>query len=280
MAAKTKEKIGYLLTHVFLIFTCLLTFIPIWWVLLTAFDKRVSLVSTEFMIFPKSPTLDNFIEVLSHPKFLMWLKNSFIFAGGTTLFALTLATLSAYAYSRFDFPGKKAGLASYVIYMMLPTTAALVPQLLIIKYLGIKNSYFSLILIWSAANMAFAVWNLKGYFDTIPKSIEEAAIIDGASRFQIFTMIMLPLARPALAITAIFIFTAPWTDYATSYLFLTDGSKFTLAQGLFGWAADFKTVSWGVFCAGSIIMALPLTILYLAFQKYIIGGLTVGGVKG
>ncbi|EYE88360.1 hypothetical protein Q428_08150 [Fervidicella metallireducens AeB] len=280
MKGKTKERVSYFFTHLFLIIVCLLTFIPIWWVLLTAFDKRVSLVSTEFLIYPRNPTVDNFIQVLSHPSFVTWLKNSFIFAAGTTIFSLTLATLSAYAYSRFDFPGKKAGLASYVIYMMLPTTAALVPQLLIVKYLGIKNSYLSLILIWSAANMAFAVWNLKGYFDTIPKSIEEAAIIDGASKFQVFTMIMLPLAKPALAITAIFIFTAPWTDYATSYLFLTDASKYTLAQGLFGWAADFKTVSWGVFCAGSIIMALPLTVLYLVFQKYIINGLTVGGVKG
>lgn len=267
-------------SHIFLIIVSLLTFIPIWWVLLTAFDKRVSLVSTDFIIFPKNPTIDNFMEVLTHPKFLMWLKNSFIFASGTTIFALTLATLSAYAYSRFDFPGKKAGLAAYVIYMMLPTTAALIPQLLIIKFLGIKNSYISLILIWSASNMAFAVWNLKGYFDTIPKSLEEAAMIDGASKFQVFTRIILPLAKPALAITAIFIFTAPWTDYVTSYLFLTDASKYTLAQGLYSWAADFKTVSWGVFCAGSIIMALPLTILYVVFQRYLISGLTAGGTKG
>lgn len=280
MNGKLKSKIGYLLTHVFLIAVSIATIIPIWWVLLTAFDKRVSLVSTEFMVLPQNPTADNFLVVLSHPNFAMWLKNSFIFASGTTIFTLILATLSAYAYSRFDFPGKKAGLASYVIYMMLPTTAALVPQLLIIKFLGIKNSYFSLIMIWSAANMAFAIWNLKGYFDTISKSIEEAAIIDGASRFQVFTKIMLPLAKPAIAITAIFIFTAPWTDYVTSYLFLTDATKYTLAQGLYGWAADFKTVSWGVFCAGSIIMALPLTIIYLVFQRYIISGLTVGGVKG
>lgn len=280
MKANSKSKASYFFTHIFLIIICLLTFIPIWWVMLTAFDNRVSLVSTDFMLFPKSPTFKNFTEVITHPSFLMWLKNSFIFAAGTTVFALILATLSAYAYSRFEFPGKRLGLASYVIYMMLPTTAALVPQLLIIKYLGIKNSYFSLILIWSAANMAFAVWNLKGYFDTIPKSIEEAAIIDGASKFQIFTKIMLPLAKPAIAITAIIIFTAPWTDYVTSYLFLTDASKYTLAQGLFGWASDFRSVSWGVFCAGSVIMALPLTVLYLVFQKYIVSGLTVGGVKG
>jgi arabinogalactan oligomer/maltooligosaccharide transport system permease protein len=280
MKAKSKRRIGDFFAHLFLITACLLTFIPIYWVLLTAFDGRVGLVSTDFIIFPKIPTLDNFKTVLSHPNFSMWLKNSFIFAGGTTLFTLTLATLSAYAFSRFNFPGKKAGLASYIIYMMLPTTAALVPQLLVIKYLGIKNSYFSLILIWSAANMAFAVWNLKGYFDTIPKSIEEAAIIDGATKFQIFTRIMLPLAKPALAITAIFIFTAPWTDYVTSYLFLTDGTKYTLAQGLYSWAADFRSVSWGVFSAGSMIMALPLTIVYLVFQKYIVSGLTAGGVKG
>lgn len=263
-----------------MITACLITLIPIWWVLHTAFDNRTSMVSTEITLFPKNPTLDNFIEVLTHPSFLTWLRNSFIFSAGTTIFCLALATLAAYAFSRFNFPGKRAGLVSFVVYMMLPATASLVPQLMLIKVLGIKNTYISLILIWSAANMAFAVWNLKGYFDTIPKSIEEAAIVDGASKLQIFTLIMLPLAKPALAITAIFIFTVPWTDYVTSYLFLTDGSMYTLAQGLFGWAADFRTVSWGVFSAGSIIMALPLTIIYLAFQKYIVSGLTVGGVKG
>ncbi len=280
MKMKTKRKTSNFFAHLFLIIVCLLTFVPIYWVLITAFDGRIGLVSTDFIIFPKIPTLENFSKVLTHPDFLMWLKNSFIFAAGTTVFTLTLATLSAYAFSRFDFPGKKAGLASYIVYMMLPTTASLVPQLLVIKYLGIKNSYLSLILIWSAANMAFAVWNLKGYFDTIPKSIEEAATIDGATKFQIFTKIMLPLAKPALAITAIFIFTAPWTDYVTSYLFLTDGTKYTLAQGLYSWAADFRSVSWGAFAAGSIIMAMPLTIVYLVFQKYIVSGLTAGGVKG
>lgn len=263
-----------------MITVCILSMIPIWWVLHTAFDNRTTLVSTEMSLFPQNPTFNNFMEVLTHPRFLMWLKNSFIFAAGTTVFCLTLATLAAYAFSRFNFPGKKSGLASFVVYMMLPATASLVPQLFLIQILGIKNTYMSLIFIWSAANMAFAVWNLKGYFDTIPKSIEEAAIVDGATPFQIFALIMLPLAKPAIAITAIFIFTVPWTDYVTSYLFLTDGSMYTLAQGLFGWAADFKTVSWGVFCAGSIIMALPLTVVYVAFQKYIVSGLTVGGVKG
>ncbi len=280
MNYRMKEKISYLFTHLFMIVVSIITLVPIWWVLHTAFDNRTSMVSTELTLFPNSPTFKNFVEVLTHPSFLMWLKNSIIFAGGTTIFCLSLATLAAYAFSRFSFPGKHAGLASFVVYMMLPATASLVPQLMLIKMLGIKNTYLSLILIWTAGNMAFAVWNLKGYFDTIPKSIEEAAIVDGASRLQIFLLIMLPLAKPAIAITAIFVFTAPWTDYVTSYLFLTDGSMYTLAQGLFGWAADFRTVSWGVFCAGSIIMALPLTLVYLIFQRYIVGGLTVGGVKG
>ncbi|KAB3534103.1 ABC transporter permease subunit [Alkaliphilus pronyensis] len=277
---KNKERISYLFTHLFMITVCAITLVPIWWVLNTALDSRTTLVSTELHLLPQNPTIGNFAEVLTHPKFLLWLKNSFIFAAGTTIFCLTLATLAAYAFSRFDFPGKRSGLASFVVYMMLPATASLVPQLMLIRILGIKNTYLSLILIWSAANMAFAVWNLKGYFDTIPKSIEEAAIVDGATRLQIFTLIMLPLAKPAIAITAIFVFTVPWTDYVTSYLFLSDGTMYTLAQGLFGWAADFKTVSWGVFCAGSIIMALPLTVIYMIFQRYIISGLTVGGVKG
>ncbi|KAB3528805.1 sugar ABC transporter permease [Alkaliphilus serpentinus] len=280
MSRKMKEKISYFFTHLFMITVCMITLVPIWWVLNTALDSRTTLVTTDLYLLPQNPTIQNFTTVLSHPRFLMWLKNSFIFAAGTTIFCLTLATLAAYAFSRFDFPGKKSGLASFVVYMMLPATASLVPQLMLVKVLGIKNTYMSLIFIWSAANMAFAVWNLKGYFDTVPKSIEEAAIVDGASRLQIFTLIMLPLAKPAIAITAIFVFTAPWTDYVTSYLFLSDGSMYTLAQGLFGWAADFRTVSWGVFCAGSIIMALPLTIIYMVFQKYIVSGLTVGGVKG
>ncbi|OPJ55035.1 sugar ABC transporter permease [Alkalithermobacter paradoxus] len=276
---KKKINLGLILSHITLIIACILTVIPIWWILNTALSSRVSIASTKISFIPEGITIKNFIEVLTNDNFLLWLRNSIIFSAGTTLLTLFCATIAAYAFSRFEFKGKKIGLMFFIVLMMLPITAAMVGQFRIFREFGLLNKYTGMILLYSSSAMAFSIWNLKGYFDTIPKSLEEAAVVDGASKVQIFINIILPLSKPALAITALFIFIIPWTDFAAAFLFISDPNKYTLAMGLYQWASDPRNIPWPLFAAGSIVVAAPLAILYLVFQRYIVSGLTVGGVK-
>lgn len=276
---KKKISLGLILSHIILIIACIFTIIPIWWVLNTALSNRVSIASTQISLIPEGFTFNNFIEVFRNKNFTLWLRNSIIFSVGTTLLTLFCATIAAYAFSRFDFKGKKVGLMFFIVLMMLPITAAMVGQFRIFRTFGLLNKYIGMILLYSAGAMAFSIWNLKGYFDTIPKSLEEAALVDGANKLQIFLNVILPLSKPALAITALFIFIVPWTDFAAAFLFISDPDKYTLAMGLYQWASDPRNIPWPLFAAGSIIVAAPLAILYLVFQRYIVSGLTVGGVK-
>lgn len=278
---KNKKVFGHLLTHVVLILFSAITLIPIWWTIKMALSTpgKTSLASTTVNWLPQGFTLSNFTQIITDKNFVMWMKNSFIFSIGTTFFALTLATLAAYAFSRFNFPGKKAGLVGFIVFMMLPTTTALLPQYILWSKLRLLNTYHGMIIMYTAGAMAFSIWNLKGYFDTLPKSIEEAAIIDGASKTQIFTSVVLPLSTPALVTTALFIFMGPWMDFAGAFIFISDPNKYTFAMGLYTWASDPRNVPWPLFAAGSVIVAAPITVIYIAFQKYLVEGLTVGGVK-
>ena len=274
---RTGDIIVYLITGIF----TLLTIIPVWWIVNKSLSKTSTLTSTNLNLLPEGGvTLGNFAKVFQDKDFTLWFKNSMIFSVSTTLIVIVFATMAAYAFARFSFPGKNGILTGFLIYMMLPTTVAMIAQYYIWNKLGLLNSYPGMIIIYIAGNMTFTIWLLKGYFDTIPKSLEEAAIIDGASKLAVFTKIILPLSTPAIAVCALFAFIAPWTDYITAWIFISDPSKYTLAMGLYGWVSDPRNIPWNLFAAGSLIVALPIAILYFVFQNYIVSGLTAGGVKG
>jgi arabinogalactan oligomer / maltooligosaccharide transport system permease protein len=267
-------------TYLFLIGFTIFTFIPAWWILNLSFEKSRTLVSTVIHLLPQNFTFDNYIKVFSDPDFVMWFRNSCIFSFGTTITAVIIALLAAYGFSRFSFPGKRFGMLMFIVFMMLPITATLLPQYLLIRALHLTNTYFGMIIIYVAGSQTFAVWNLKGYFDTIPRELDEAATVDGAGRLRIFFEIILPLSKPALAITIVITFLGPWTDFAGVFMFLSDPHKYTLAMGLQKWGSDFRAIPWPIFAAGSFVVAGPITMIYLGLQKYVVSGLTIGSVKG
>ena len=278
-----KRVMGDIATYIIIGLFIIATVIPIWLVIQQAFYKLDSTLSISF--WPKDATLKNFKLIFTQPEFPMAFKNSLILSSISTIIVIMIGTGAAYAFSRFSFPGRNAMLTGFLVYMMLPTTAAMIAQKFIIDkvqvFFGeVSIVYPCLILMYIAGTMTFTIWNLKGYFDTIPKSLEEAAIIDGASRIKVFTKIMLPLAAPAIAVSALFAFMASWTDFATGWIFISDQTQYTLAMQLNLWISDPNNPLWSQFAAGSIVVALPVAILYFAFQRYIVGGLTAGGVKG
>ncbi len=287
------ENILLIIRYIFVIGMTILSLYPIFWVLSLAFSGSQSLAITELPVdpsswdrlraiipWPENFSLQNFIDVLTEQQFGRWLLNSAIVAGITTVFGVFLASTSAYAFSRFRFPGRGFGMMTFLVSQMFPGTLMLIPlYVIIVGWLNLENSYIGLVLVYSVTAIPFCVWMLKGYFDTIPKEIEESAIMDGASQAVIFWQIIVPLAKPAIAVTALFSFMAGWNEFILASIFMSEEQLYTAPVGLKFFVGEHSSM-WGYFAAGSVIVSAPVVFLFLYLQKYLISGLTSGGVKG
>jgi arabinogalactan oligomer/maltooligosaccharide transport system permease protein len=289
----TKDRSGHWLLHIVLITFTFLSCYPILWVLSLAFSGQQSLSIASIppdatfldrlraiTPWPSTFSLQNFTDVLTEQPFAQWLINSAIVAGLTTIVGVFLACTAAYAFSRFRFPGRQAGMMMFLVSQMFPGTLMMIPlYIIVVSWLGLGNSYFGLVLVYAVTAIPFCVWMMKGYFDTIPIEIEESAIMDGASRQVIFFRIVLPLAKPAVAVTALFSFMTGWNEFILASVFMSEETRYTAPVGLKFFVGGFSA-QWGYFAAGSIIVSVPVVILFLYLQKYLVSGLTAGGVKG
>ena len=213
---------------------------------------------------------------------LMFLRaavNSIVVALLTTVVGVFVSCTAAYALSRFRFPGRKTGLTMFLVVQMFPATLLLLPLYVILNKLGLLNSILGLVLVYSTTSIPFCVWTLKGYFDSLPRELEEAARIDGASQWMIFRKIMLPLARPGIAVTALFSFMTAWNEFIMASTFMTDQSGYTLPVLIQSTVTEFSA-DWGLFAAGAVVTSLPVMIAFYVLQRYLVGGLTAGAVKG
>ncbi len=270
--------------HAGLSVVCVATLYPVLWVVKLALSPTQTL-SLSANPFPEAVTLDHFRDVLGTTDaqgrwlFGRQLLSSLVVSTATTLVGLTLAVTAAYALSRFRFPGKQSGMQVLLITQMFPATLMLVPLYSILQTLGLLDSIGGLVLVYATSSLPFCVWMLKGYFDTIPKELEEAAIMDGASPGQVFIKVVLPLARPALAVTALFSFMQAWNEFILAATLLNDATRFTLPVALQRYVGEYKT-EWGHFAAGALIISAPVMALFFALQRSLVGGLTAGAVKG
>lgn len=270
--------------HAGLMLLCMVTLYPVLWVVKMALSPTDSLALTANP-FPEAITLEHFREVLlgtdSSGRWLFGrqLLASLVVSGATTLVGLSLAVSAAYALSRFRFPGKEGGMQALLVTQMFPATLMLVPIYSILQKLHLLDSLTGLVLVYSTTAMPFCIWNLKGYFDTLPRELEEAAVMDGASPTQVFIRVVLPLARPALAVTALFCFMTAWNEFILAATLLNDPTRFTLPVALQRYVGEYK-VEWGKFAAGALVISAPVMALFFALQKHLVGGLTAGGVKG
>jgi arabinogalactan oligomer/maltooligosaccharide transport system permease protein len=270
--------------HVGVALICGVTLYPVLWVVKLALSPTESLSLSPSLI-PEHVTLEHFREVLGTSDaagrwlFGRQLFSSLAVASATTLLGLALAVTAAYALSRMRFPGKKTGMQLLLVTQMFPTVVVLVPIYSLLQTFHLLDTLTGLVLVYSTTSLPFCIWMLKGYFDTIPKDLEEAAVMDGASPRQVFLRVVLPLARPALAVTALFSFLTAWNEFILAATLLSDPTHFTLPVQLQRYVGEYK-VELGKFAAGALVISAPVMALFFALQKHLVGGLTAGGVKG
>ena len=221
----------------------------------------------------------SYVTLFLETDFLTWMKNSFFVSFVVTLTGVILASTSGYALSRFNFMGRRAVLSSLLMTQMFPATMLLLPFFILLAKLKLMNSYLGLIIIYSSTALPFCIWQMKGYYDTIPAALEDAARIDGCSRFAAFTKVILPVSSPALVITALFSFMASWSEYVVAAIVLQDPGLYTLPLGLKSFQASLAN-QWGLYAAGAVVVSIPVTILFISLSRFLVSGLTVGSVKG
>ena len=221
----------------------------------------------------------SYVTLFLETDFLIWMKNSFLVSFVVTLTGVILASTSGYALSRFNFMGRRTVLSSLLMTQMFPATMLLLPFFILLAKLKLMNSYLGLIIIYSSTALPFCIWQMKGYYDTIPPALEEAARMDGCSRFSAFIKVILPVSAPALVITALFSFMASWSEYVVAAIVLQDPGLYTLPLGLKSFQASLAT-QWGLYAAGAVVVSIPVTILFVSLSRFLVSGLTVGSVKG
>ena len=276
--AREWTKLGLL--NVVFILLCAVTLVPILYALSVSFSGQGAALSGSLSFLPKDPTLENYRAILFDKPFLLWLKNSLILSAGTVGVSMICAVPSAYAFSRWRFPGRRAILRVLLVLNAFPQVLSMFALFRVLKTMGLLNSHAGLIMIYAGSMCVFSVWNMKGYFDTIPVEIEEASKIDGAGDGQMIMRIVLPLAKPAIIVTCVMVLITVWNEYLFATTFLLDSSSYSLAGGLYQLQSNDYSRSWPLFTAASVLASLPLLLIFFKIQKYMVSGLTAGGVKG
>ncbi len=274
-----RQAVQAVLIHAALIGACLICLYPLLRMISVSLRPGDRLISTDLALIPAGASASSYLRVFKETEFLLWLWNSLVITCVTSFIGVSLAATGGYAFSRFKFPGNKLGLTLLLGTQMIPAGMLLLPLFLMIMRLGLINTYLGMIVAYSVTSLPFSIWILKGYYDTIPRSLEEAALVDGTSRFGAFYRIVLPLSTPALSIAFLFNFTQAWNEYLVARVVLCDAQRYTWTLGLFELQGQYLT-QWGMFAAGSFMVTVPVLLIFLYSSKWLISGLTLGGVKG
>ena len=264
--------------HGWLLVWVVIAIFPITWLFITSFKPYEYVLSNEIKLIDH-PTIDNYRAVLFDTDFPTWILNSIIVSVLTMALGIIISASAGYAMSRFRFPGHRPLMWTFLITQMFPIAILIVPLYNIFANLSLLNQVWALPLAYMSTVVPFCTWMLKGYFDTVPIDIDEAGRVDGLTPFGTFWRLIVPLARPGLAVTAFYTFLTAWGEVAYATVFLSSPDKYTVAVGMQTWVGQFRT-EWHWLSAGAIIVTVPSVIVFLLVQKNLVAGLTAGGTKG
>lgn len=275
-ARGTRSRLSSTALHTTLILASATAVFPVAWVGLTSLQTDRNTWSQPGTL--GTLGLGNYVDVLANTQFATWFANSLLVAAGTTALAVFIAATAGYAASRMKFPGQRPLMWMFLVTQMFPAAVLIVPLYNVLSDLGLLNSYGGLILAQCTVAVPYCGWMLKGYFDTIPVSIDEAGLIDGLSPFGTFWRLIVPLSKPGIAVTVFYSFITAWGEVAFASVFLQSEDTYTLPVGMATFVSDF-TAEWGMLTAASMLVMIPAALVFFLVQRHLIAGLTTGGVK-
>ncbi|MCR8660048.1 sugar ABC transporter permease [Paenibacillus endoradicis] len=280
MGQKQKNFIRLFFSYLILVIIAICCIYPALWVVISSFRPGSSLFSEDFI--PKIWTMDHYRELFNNSTFTyaVWYWNTLKIATITMILSTLLSTISMYALSRFRFKGRKNLLSMILVLGMFPGFMSLIPLYILLMQFELLNTHLALIIVYSFGSVLMNGFVIKGFFDTIPRSLDESARIDGATHLQVFTNIMLPLGKPILIYVALTTFTGAWVDFIFARLVLTSRDRWTLAVGMYDLVNSYQNSNFTLFAAGAVLIAVPITLLFVFLQKFLVQGLTAGASKG
>ncbi|MGL5677418.1 MAG: sugar ABC transporter permease [Cellulosilyticaceae bacterium] len=276
-SGKGKHLFFSALTHLQLIIMSLIVIIPIIWIVLSSFNASTGLASSSLI--PEKLTFDNYINLFKQTNYADWFMNTLQIAIANAGISVVVIMITSWVLSRFNFRGKKAGLMTILLLSMFPSFLSMTAIYTLFLTFGLLNKPIALVLIYSVGAIPYNTWLVKGYLDGVPKSLDEAAYIDGCTKFQSFFKVTLPLSMPIITYLAVTQFMTPWMDYILPNLLLSQDENKTLAVGLNAMISGKENSNFTMFAAGAVLIAIPISILFLIFQKYLVQGIAAGANK-
>jgi multiple sugar transport system permease protein len=276
---RARLKPGRLLVPALAYCIALVMFLPVWWMLSQGITPEREIYVWPLRLFPEHPTIENYLNVLKRPDLpiVRWYVNSVFVSGATTVLTVLVASMASYGYARLEFPGRDILFFGLLTTMMIPGAVTMIPVFIILRTLGMLDTYWALILPHAAG--AFGVFMMRQFFQTLPKELDEAAVLDGASRFRVYWSIAMPLSKAALAALAIFVFLGSWNDFLWPFIATNSNEMRTLPVGLTVFVGEYWSER-GLVMAGATMATVPVLIVYAIFQRQIIQGFVLSGLKG
>jgi ABC-type glycerol-3-phosphate transport system permease component len=275
---RRESLLSRIVSHVVLVLLALFALGPLLWAISSAF-KPDQEIMTSLSLIPKSPTFEHFKVVLQETQFGLWFRNSLLVALGTTVLSVVVGSLAGYAMSRWRFRARSLYGNSLLVVQMFPSVMLAIPLYLLLTRFHLIDTLWALLVTYLTFALAFSVWMLKGYFDGIPRELEEAARIDGANRMQALWHVVMPVAGPGVVTVAVFSFLLSWNEFFFAYVFLASPGHFTLSLGMYGFIQQFTT-QWGNIMAAGVLTTLPVLVFFFLLQRALTRGLVAGATKG
>lgn len=279
MSHKRRRNLNKTLTYSLLLIGLIIVLIPFWYMLVTSLKPQAYIFEMPPRLWPKEITLNNYTAALGKDNFGLYFLNSLVVAISSTLSTVVISSMLAYAFARLKFPGREPLFYILLLGMMIPPVMLIIPQFIIAKQIGLLNSHMGLVAVYVTMNLSMQTFLLRGFFEGIPRDLEEAAIIDGAGQWKIFWRIVMPLSRPGLAVVTIFTFLYSWDEFPWAHVAIKETSRRTLPIAIALFQSQHLT-EWGQVFAASIVALIPVVIVFAVFQQYFIRGISTTGLKG
>lgn len=275
---KTNTLVTRIATYSILIIMTFLIFVPIFWMISTSLKTEAVMFDTPIELIPSEPTLESYKHLWSAYPFLTYLRNSVLVVSAATFFSVTISTIAGYGISRFKFRGRSFYMSFLLATQLFPSIMLLIPYYKTFKTLNLLDSLYGLVVVYISFTIPFCTWMMRGYFNGISKDLDQAASIDGANRFRVFGSVILPLAWPGIAATAIYAFIAGWNEYLFALVFINTTERKTVSLGIGQLIGEYR-VLWNELMAAAFFALVPMVIIFIFFNRYLVDGLAAGAVK-